>query len=75
MPGALESIKGWPLATRSYIGELQTEMKRVTWPTRKQVQSTTAVVIFTVFAFAVYFKVVDLVISGVLGKLQAALTK
>jgi preprotein translocase subunit SecE len=75
MAGALESLKTWPLATKSYIAELQTEMKRVTWPTRKQVQSTTGVVILTVFAFALYFKVVDVVISATLTKLQAALTK
>jgi preprotein translocase subunit SecE len=75
MPSALETVKTWPLATRSYIGELQTEMKRVTWPTRKQVQSTTGVVIITVFAFALYFKVVDLIIGNSLAKLQAVLTK
>jgi len=34
-------------------------MKRVTWPNRKQVEGTTAVVIFSVFAFAAYFWVVD----------------
>jgi preprotein translocase subunit SecE len=75
MAGALESIKTWPLATRSYIAELQTEMKRVTWPTRKQVQSTTGVVILTVFAFAVYFKIVDFAIAQTLTRLQTALTK
>jgi len=37
-------------------------MKRVTWPNRKQVESTTAIVILTVFAFAAYFKVVDSVL-------------
>ena len=30
-------------------------MRRVTWPNRKQVEGTTAVVIFSVFAFAAYF--------------------
>jgi preprotein translocase subunit SecE len=34
-------------------------MRRVSWPTRAQVESTTAVVIFSVFAFAAYFAVVD----------------
>ena len=31
----------------------------VTWPNRKQVEGTTAVVILSVFAFAAYFAVVD----------------
>ena len=34
-------------------------MKRVTWPNRKQVESTTLVVIVSVFIFAAYFKIVD----------------
>jgi len=38
-------------------------MRRVTWPNRKQVQGTTAVVIFSVFAFAAYFEVVDSILS------------
>ena len=32
-------------------------------PSRKQVESTTAVVIFSVFAFAAYFAVVDSLLS------------
>jgi preprotein translocase subunit SecE len=39
-------------------------MRRVTWPTRKQVESTTAVVIFSVFAFAGYFWIVDGILSN-----------
>jgi len=35
----------------------------VTWPGRKQVEATTAVVIFSVFAFAAYFAVVDSLLS------------
>jgi preprotein translocase subunit SecE len=75
MAGSLEQVKGWPQATRDYISELQLEMKRVTWPTRKQVQSTTAVVILTVFAFAAYFKVVDFAIQHTIVQLQSTLTK
>jgi preprotein translocase subunit SecE len=41
------------------VGELKGEMRRVTWPNRKQVEGTTAVVIFSVFAFAGYFAIVD----------------
>jgi len=56
-------VQKWVDGTRDYINDLKLEMKRVTWPNRQQVQSTTAVVIFSVFAFAAYFWVVD----GVLG--------
>jgi preprotein translocase subunit SecE len=57
-------VKQWTQDTKDYINELKLEMRRVSWPNRKQVESTTAVVIFSVFAFAGYFYVVD----GVLGK-------
>ena len=55
----LEKLKVWPTRTRDYFKELQNEMRRVTWPNRKQVEGTTAVVILTVFAFAGFFAVVD----------------
>jgi preprotein translocase subunit SecE len=72
---ALEQVKAWPAATRSYINELQLEMKRVTWPSKKQVQATTAVVILTVFAFAAYFAVVDLVLTRSVTKVYDIFTK
>ena len=70
--GWLESVKEWPAITKSYVGELQLEMKRVTWPSRKQVESTTAIVILTVFAFAAYFKVVDSVLFQAISSVQNA---
>jgi len=51
--------KNWWHSTQDYVNDLRLEMRRVTWPNRKQVESTTAVVIFAVFAFAGYFFVVD----------------
>ncbi|MBZ5580459.1 MAG: preprotein translocase subunit SecE [Acidobacteriia bacterium] len=58
-------------ATKDYIGELRNEMRKVSWPNRKQVEGTTAVVIFSVFAFAAYFEVVDTVLTrGVKGILS-----
>jgi preprotein translocase subunit SecE len=35
----------------------------VSWPNRKQVEGTTAVVIVSVFAFAGYFAIVDGILS------------
>ena len=56
--------QNWVQTSKDYINDLKLEMRRVTWPNRKQVESTTAVVIFSVFAFAGYFWVVD----GILGR-------
>jgi preprotein translocase subunit SecE len=72
---SIEKIKEWPKATKDYITELKLEMKRVTWPNRKQVESTTAVVIFAVFAFAAYFAVVDLALDSSVTRLFKALTR
>ena len=65
-PCTLESMKQWPQITRDYIDDLKLEMRRVTWPTRAQVQATTLVVILTVFAFAAYFKLVDGIIERII---------
>ena len=59
----MTDVKVWVQNTRDYVGELKGEMRRVTWPSRKQVEGTTAVVIVSVFAFAGYFAVVDKVLA------------
>ena len=75
MAGALESIKEWPKATKNYIGELQNEMRKVTWPNAKQVRATTAVVILTVFAFAAFFQVVDSILNQTINRVYEVLSK
>jgi preprotein translocase subunit SecE len=52
-------FKKWFDGAKDYVNELKAEMRRVTWPNRKQVESTTAVVIVSVFLFAGYFAVID----------------
>jgi len=71
----LESLKEFPANAKNYFGELQLEMKRVTWPNRKQVEGTTAIVIITVFAFAFFFLVVDRVLESLIPGIQRAFTK
>jgi len=56
-------VKVWAQDTKDYVNELKLEMRRVSWPSRQQVESTTGVVIFSVFAFAAYFYVVDGLLS------------
>ena len=53
----------WPARVKEYFDELHQEMKRVTWPAWKQVRATTGVVIVSVFAFAIYFFVVDSIVG------------
>jgi preprotein translocase subunit SecE len=70
-----QSMASWPTRFKAYVEDLQSEMKRVTWPNWKQVRATTAVVIFAVFAFAAYFWAVDEVVSRTVTKLFDTLTK
>jgi preprotein translocase subunit SecE len=65
----------WIESTRSYLGDIRSEMKRVTWPSRDRVQSTTLVVILSVFIFAAYFKIVDTGIERTVVRVEAALIK
>jgi preprotein translocase subunit SecE len=58
-----DEAKNWFERTKDYINELKLEMRRVTWPNRKQVQGTTLVVIFSVFLFAGYFEIVDSILQ------------
>ena len=56
--------ESWIDGTRQYLTDIRGEMKRVTWPSRQKVESTTLVVIVSVFAFALYFKAVDTIINA-----------
>jgi len=52
-------IKSWPERVKAFYNDVRTEMRKVTSPSRKEVQATTTVVIIAVFIFAFYFWVVD----------------
>ena len=69
-----ERALAWPARTRSYIQEIQAEMRLVSWPNWKQVRATTVVVILSVFAFAAYFFVVDLFMVKTINRMFDAFT-
>ena len=50
-----DRIKSWPERIKTFYGDVRPEMKKVTSPSRKEVQGTTTVVIITVFLFAFFF--------------------
>jgi preprotein translocase subunit SecE len=65
----VQRVTTWPTRTKTYIEDLQAEMRRVTWPSWKQVRATTMVVLVAVFAFAAYFAVVDSLVARGIDKL------
>ena len=54
---------GWWDRARDFLTEVRNEMKRVTWPSRREVYATTLVVILVSVFFGVYLWVVDLSLS------------
>ncbi len=47
----------------TFVTEVRNELKKVTWPPRKEVYSTTIVVVVTVFFFGFYLYSLDLILS------------
>ncbi|PYV88714.1 MAG: preprotein translocase subunit SecE [Acidobacteria bacterium] len=48
---------------KEFFNDVKLEMRRVSWPGRKEVYGTTIVVIGAVFFFGIYLGLVDLVLK------------
>ena len=55
----LEKVKDAPKNVVSFYGDVKTELKKVTWPTRKDTLAATAIVLVTVCLAAVFLFIVD----------------
>jgi preprotein translocase subunit SecE len=56
-------LTGWWNNTRTFFAEVRNEMRRVTWPSRKEVYATTIVVILTSSFFGLYLFGLDLALN------------
>ncbi len=56
---------GWWDRSRTFLAQVRNEMERVTWPTWREVQATTIVVILVSIAFGLYLWGIDLVLDRV----------
>ena len=54
----------------TFLGEVKAEAKKVTWPSRSEVYSTTIVVIIATFFFGFYLYFMDLIFSWVVKQIQ-----
>lgn len=59
----------------SFLSDVRNELRKTSTPSRAETQSTTTVVIITVFAFAAYFWAVDYGINHTLNALITKLTQ
>jgi preprotein translocase subunit SecE len=64
---ALSSVVGWPTKTKTFLEDVRSETRRVTWPSARQIRATTVVVIVTVFFFGAYFGILDWVYTRAVG--------
>jgi preprotein translocase subunit SecE len=55
----------------NFLKDVRSELRKVTWPSRNEVYSTTIVVIAATIFFGFYLFLMDVVFSWVIGKVQA----
>jgi preprotein translocase subunit SecE len=70
----MERFRSQPERLKSFLSDVRSELRKVNTPSKAEVQSTTLVVILTVFAFAAFFWIVDIVINHTLNALITKLT-
>ena len=61
---ARENVTGWWNRGRTFLTEVRNELKRVTWPSQKEVYATTVMVIVTSAFFGLFLWVVDLALTS-----------
>jgi preprotein translocase subunit SecE len=71
----IQQLKTQPARLAEFLKDVRSEMRKVISPSRAEVQSTTLVVLITVFIFAAYFWLVDTIIGKAIESLLHSLTK
>ena len=62
--GERTGVMGWWDNSRAFLTEVRNEMRRVTWPSRKEVYATTIVVIITSAFFGLYLFGLDVLFNA-----------
>jgi preprotein translocase SecE subunit len=58
-----EQLRGMGRSTAVFVGEVQGEVKKVTWPDRQQLKSMTGVIILFVFAVMAIIGLMDVILQ------------
>jgi preprotein translocase subunit SecE len=67
MTAVAERVQEWKETTVRFLREVRVEMKKVTWPQRKEIIGSTVVVIVASFLVSFFLGAVDLILQKVLG--------
>jgi preprotein translocase subunit SecE len=62
-------LHGFIKVSSQFLKDCKTELKRVKWPTRKELIASTAMVLFLVILIAFVLGVVDYIIYALMGKI------
>jgi preprotein translocase subunit SecE len=65
----MAQIIGQVKRLQDFLRDVHGEMKKVSWPSRKNTVSSTVVVIVTVILVALFLGLIDLVLSKLMGEL------
>lgn len=60
-----EQVRAMARSTAVFLGEVQAEVKKVTWPDRQQLKNATLVIIGFVLVMALTIGVMDLVLQAI----------
>ena len=60
---ARENITGWWNRSRVFLVEVRNELKRVTWPSQKEVYAATVVVILFSIVLGTFLAIVDFILN------------
>ena len=60
---ARENVSGWWNRSRTFLTEVRNELKRVTWPSQKEVYATTIMVILFSAVLGIFLWAVDLTLD------------
>jgi preprotein translocase subunit SecE len=61
----------WYKRLGPFLKEVRAEVKKVTWPSRNEVYSTTIVVILATIFFGVYLYIMDLIFSYAISNIES----
>jgi preprotein translocase subunit SecE len=71
---ALQQVTSGPQRLVEFLKETRQEMEKVVTPSRNEVRNMTIIVLVTVFLFAAYFELVDIVIGRSIDQMFLHLT-
>jgi preprotein translocase subunit SecE len=74
-PTGIQRATAGPERLVNFLKDVRQEMSKVITPSRAEVQSTTIVVIVTVFIFAAFFEAVDVLLGTGVDKIFSSLIK